>query len=337
MISSSIFHSIRMDIPNETIDWLLERSNPSIRYLTKRLLLELDKDNPQVKESRNAIMSSNVVKTILETQNLDGYWASEEDMYLPKYTATTHQLLILAEHGATRTPEIEKAIEQVYRFQRNSGHFLTKLPKSEKGRNSVVKDSCCFDGNVLLYLNHFGYLDDPRTRRLLEFIYEYYDHENTGWKCRAFPIDPSKVLPVNCFMGRTKLLKAFSLIPEEKRDPKMKRIIEREVEEILDNSVYRYLRNPDGGRKDKAGWKKFGFPLFYQADVLEIMVTLTRLGVKDERMHDSIDLIKKARQSDGRWHLKHTFNGKMHIDIEEKHKPSKWITLRAFYVLKHWE
>ena len=129
-----------MDIPNEIMDWLLEPRNPSIRYLTQRLLLELDEDNPQVHESRNAIKSSNVVKTILEAQNPDGYWASEEDMYLPKYTATTHQLLILAEHGATRTPEIERGIEQVYRFQRNSGHFLTKLPKSEKGRNSVVKD-----------------------------------------------------------------------------------------------------------------------------------------------------------------------------------------------------
>jgi hypothetical protein len=35
------------------------------------------------------------------------------------------------------------------------------------------------------------------------------------------------------------------------------------VENILENGVYRYLRNSDGTRKDKTGWKRFGFPLFY--------------------------------------------------------------------------
>ena len=325
-----------MEIKKEVLDWLLEKSNLSVRYHTQRTLLRLDDSDPAVLESKKAIMGSNLVKTILGAQKPEGYWATEEDMYLPKYTATTHQLLILTEHGATRTSEIENAVEQVYRFQRNSGHFLTKLPKAEKGKNSIVKDGCCFDGNVLYYLAHFGYLDDPRTRKLLDFIYDYYDKENTGWKCRAFPIDPSKVFPVNCFMGRTKMLKALSLIPQDKRDQEMKRIIELEVEEILENGVYRYLRNPDGSRKDKAGWKKFGFPLFYQADVLEIMLSLTRLGVRDERMQDSIDLILNAQQPDGTWHLKHTFNGKMHIDIEEKHKPSKWVTLRALTVLKNW-
>ena len=199
----------------------------------------------------------------------------------------------------------------------------------------MVKDGCCFDGNVLFYLNHFGYLDDPRTRKLLEFIYDYYDDENTGWKCRAFPIDPSKVFPVNCFMGRTKLLKAFSMIPQDKRDPEMKRIIELEVEEILENLVYKYLRNPDGSRKDKAGWKRFGFPLFYQADLLEILNTLTRLGVRDERMRDSVDVVINAQQPDGKWLLKNTYNGKMWMDIEEKHMPSKWVTLRAMCVLKN--
>jgi hypothetical protein len=325
-----------MEIRRETLEWLLEPNNPSVRYYTQKNLLGLDEKDTEVLTPKESIMNSDIIKTILAAQKPDGYWATEEDMYLPKYTATTHQLLILAEHGASRTSEIEKAIEQVYRFQRNSGHFLTKLPKSEKGRNSIVKDGCCFDGNVLYYLVHFGYLDDPRTQKLLEFIYDYYNKENTGWKCRAFPIDPSKVFPVNCFMGRTKMLKAFSKIPEPKRDPEMKRIIELEVEEILENGVYRYLRNPDGSRKDKAGWKKFGFPLFYQADILEIMLSLTRLGGRDERMQDSIDLILKAQQPDGTWLLKNTFNGKMFIDIEEKHKSSKWITLRALTVLKNW-
>lgn len=137
-------------------------------------------------------------------------------------------------------------------------------------------------------------------------------------------------------MGRTKVLKAFSMIPADQRDPRMKEIIDLEVEKVLENRVYRYLRNPDGSRKDKAGWKRFGFPLFYQADILEILGTLTRLGIRDERMQDAIDLVLQAQQPDGKWLLKNTYNGKFTVDIEEKHKPSKWVTLRALYALKNW-
>ena len=326
-----------MGLKSDPTDWLLGTDNPSVRYCTLRDIKGRGENDPDVQKAHNDIMESDLVKTILQAQKSEGYWDSEEDLYLPKYTATTHQLMILAEHGATRTPETEKAIEHVYRFQRNSGHFLTQLPKTERGKNSVVKDGCCIDGNILFYLIHFGYLDDPRTRQLLEFTYGYHDRDDSGWLCRAYPIDPSRVFPINCFMGATKVFKAFSTVPENKRDPEMKEIIRLEVEKILDNKVFRYLRNPDGSRKDKAGWKRFGFPLFYQADLLEVLETLTRLGVRDERMREAIDVVLKVQQPDGRWLLKNTYNGKMYRDIEEKHKPSKWITLRALRVLKNWD
>jgi len=118
------------------------------------------------------------------------------------------------------------------------------------------------------------------------------------------------------------------------RSPDVKRIIQREVGNILDNNIYQYLRNPDGTRKDKAGWKRFGFPLFYQTDALEVLDALTRLGVRDPRMKPAVDLVLGAQQRDGTWLLKDTFNGKMIVDIEEKNRPSKWITLRATRVLK---
>lgn len=325
-----------MSPPDETVlEWLLEAENPSVRYWALLDIFGFPKDEPEVQETRSSIIKSKVVKTILGAQHPDGYWVHEEDMYLPKYTATTHQLLILAEHGLPRTPQIEKAIEHIFRFQRTSGHFLTKLPKSERGKSSTVKDGCCFDGNILYYLIHFGYLDDPRTRSLIDFIIDYHDSENAGWSCRAYPINPDAVFPVNCYMGATKILKAFSHIPEKKRTTPIKDVIETETENILSNYIYRYLRNQDGSRKDKAGWKRFGFPLFYQSDALEVLDTLTRLEVTDERMKPALELVEETRGRDGKWLLKDSFNGKMWVDIEEKNRPSKWITLRAMRVLKH--
>ena len=324
-----------MSPPDEaTLKWLLEAEN-SVRYWALLDLVGLTEDDSEVQETRSSIIESKVVKTILGAQHPDGYWVHEEDMYLPKYKATTHQLLILAEHGLPRTPQIEKAIEHIFRFQRTNGHFLTKLPKSEKGMNSTVKDGCCLDGNILYYLIHFGYLDDPRTRSLIDFIIDYHDSENAGWSCRAYPINPDAVFPVNCYMGATKILKAFSYIPEKKRTKPIKDIIETEKENILSNYIYRYLRNRDGSRKDKAGWKRFGFPLFYQADALEVLDILTRLEVTDERMKPALTLVEETRGRGGKWLLKDSYNGKMWVDIEEKNRPSKWITLRSMRVLKH--
>ena len=315
-------------------DWLLEPQDPSIRFWALQGLEGKGLDNSEVREAQDAIMESTPVKAILDAQQPEGHWVHREDMYLPKYRATTHSLLILAELGARRTPAIERGLEHVFEFQRDSGHFLTNLPKTAKGRASVVKDGCCLDANVLYYMAHFGYLGNPQVGRLLNFIADYHSMEDAGWRCRAFPINPDAVFPVNCYMGAAKTLRALSMIPPERRTREIEAIIGREVENVLENGVYRYLRNPDGTRKEKAGWKRFGFPLFYQSDALEVLDTLTRLGVRDRRMEDALKLVMDAQGDDGRWLLKHTFNGKMWVDIDVKHQPSKWVTLRAMRTLK---
>lgn len=318
------------------IDWLLDPSNPSVRFWALQDLGDKERTHPDVKASQEAIMRSNPVRKILAAQDPKGHWGRYENMYLPLYTATTHSLLILSELGAKRTPAIERGIENMFLFQRDSGHFWLDMPKTSRGRASIIKDHCCLDGNILFYIGHFGYLDDPRVERLIGFLVENHSMDVAGWHCRAYPIDPDGVFPTNCYMGAVKVLKAFAAIPEDRRSPMLKAIIDREVENILENRVYKYRRAADGTRKDKAGWKRFGFPLFYQSDALEVLDVLTQLGVRDERMQDAVDLVKGAQGQDGKWLLKNTFNGKMWCDIEAKGQPSKWITLRALRVLRRY-
>ncbi|MHA1933964.1 MAG: hypothetical protein ACW97A_01665 [Candidatus Thorarchaeota archaeon] len=316
--------------------WLLEEENPSVRYWTLQQIEGKAIGSKAVKRAQKAIMDSNCVNAILSTQKAEGHWGDFDDLYLPKYKATTHNLLILAELGAQRTPSIERSMEHVFLFQLDSGHFRTIRPKTDRGRASQVKDACCYDGNILYYMIHFGYLDDPRIQKLLQFQVDYHSDDTGGWLCRAFPIDKSKVFPINCFMGGVKLLRGLSKIPENKRSKDLKRIIEQEVEIILENKVFRYLRNPDGSRKDKAGWKRFRFPMFYQSDALEVLDVLTTFGIRDERMNDAIDLVLASRGTDGKWIMKDSFNEKMLCKIENKGEPSKWITLRALRVLKRY-
>ena len=322
-------------VTQDTIDWLLGPEDPSIRFWALQQLEDKPRNHPDVIDAQAALMAFPCIQKIFAAQKKEGQWGKSNDMYIPKYTATTHTLLILAELGAKRTPNIEKAIEHLFQFQRTSGHFLKDLPKTEKGKSSIVKDGYCLDGNILYYLSHFGYLTDERTEKLIDFIVEYHSDDVGGWKCQAFPINKSKVFPENCYMGGVKMLKALAQIPKSQKSTDLNRIINQEVEIVLDNGIFKYLRNPDGSRKDKAGWKRFGFPLFYQSDILEVLDVLTTLGIKDDRMQDSIDLVIGCQES-SRWKLKNTYNGKMFCEIEEKNNSSKWITLRAARVLKRY-
>lgn len=320
---------------DQLLDWLLDPSNPSIRYWTLRDLLGKHERDITVIQTRQDIMSSQPVQAIKEAQINGTYWGNPDDLYDPKYRATTHNLLLLAELGVEPTDYVTKAIEHVFQYQRDSGHFFHTLPKTPRGQASLVTDWCCLDGNILTYLVHFGYLQDRRTQQLLDFLTRHHDTNNGGWPCRIYSRNLKKLLPFNCYMGRMKVLKGLSYIPKSKRSSEIQSIIEIEVEEILRYKIIQYLKHSDGSPKDKAGWKKFGFPLFYTTDLLEILDVLVRLGMKDNRMKYAIDLVESQQQPDGTWILRNSFNGKMDCLIEEKHKSSKWITLRALRILSN--
>jgi hypothetical protein len=84
----------------------------------------------------------------------------------------------------------------------------------------------------------------------------------------------------------------------------------------------------------KPGWLRFGFPLMYQTDALEILGILTKLGYNDKRMQEAIDLVVSKQDRQGRWKLENTYNDRFQVRIERKGKESKWITFKALETLK---
>ena len=97
-----------------------------------------------------------------------------------------------------------------------------------------------------------------------------------------------------------------------------------------------YKRSHNLSKVSKPSWLQLGFPHMYQTDILEILDMFTRLGVKDERMNDALDILISKQNDDGKWVLESTFNGRFLANIEQKGKPSKWITLNALKVLKRY-
>jgi hypothetical protein len=133
-------------------------------------------------------------------------------------------------------------------------------------------------------------------------------------------------------MAVVKVLKALAEIPTDKRTRDVKNIIEKGTEYLLKHHIHK--RSHDLSSVSKPEWLRFGFPLMWNTDVLEILEILTKLGYKDKRMQEAVDLVISKQDNQGRWILENTFNGRFQVNIEKKGKSSRWITLRALRVIK---
>jgi hypothetical protein len=68
--------------------------------------------------------------------------------------------------------------------------------------------------------------------------------------------------------------------------------------------------------------------------MLEILEVLSALGfAADERLDNAFQLLLDKQDDQGRWPLEYTYNGKTWVDVEEKGKQSKWVTLQALRVI----
>ncbi len=128
---------------------------------------------------------------------------------------------------------------------------------------------------------------------------------------------------------------ALSKVPETAHTPVIKQAIAMGVEFLfsVDPATAAY---PMGyNDKPNRSWFRFGYPIAYVTDVLQNLEVLTALGYgRDPRLAAGLQLLEDKQTPDGRWLLEYTYNGKTWVDIEEKKKPSKWVTLRALRVLK---
>ena len=319
-------------------DWLLEKDNPSVRYFALTNLLEMPEDSPEVRQAKAEIMETGVVPRILSMQKDGGYWGKPQDFYeRSKYKGSVWQLIILAELDADGNDErIRKACEFILQYSqdRESGGF-SYLGSKEGGEHANVLP--CLTGNMVWSLIRLGYLDDMRIQQGIDWIVRYQRFDDrvkvapAGW-----PYDKRQQCwrRHTCHMGIVKALKALAEVPSDKRSSNMKKTIEKGVEYLLRHHIHK--RSHDLRRVSIPAWLEFGFPLMYNTDALEVLGILIKLGCRDERMQEALDLVISKQDEQGRWKLERTFNGRFLVNIEQKGKPSKWVTLNALRVLKRY-
>jgi len=335
-------------------DWLLEHENPSVRYFTLKDILGCPDNSPEVENAKESIRNYEKVTRILGKQKPEGYWESVEQPYQPKYKSTYWQIMILSQLGLDKSDErVRKACDHIFQFQLEEGGFSTfreegarseylwvkekalkrrrELPPFETWTKEKIRENemSCLTGNVAASLIRLGYAKDARVRRALNWLVDI-QNEDGGWLC---PYWKAHIKDKHgCFMGTITPLDAFSEVPTEYKTKEMMTAIERGVEFLLMHRLFK--ADHHGFKTIKKDWLKLGFPWFFY-DILRGLSVVTKLGyTRDERINDAFEILLQKQNAEGKWILEQTPSGRMQANLEEKGKPSKWITLHALKVIK---
>jgi len=128
---------------------------------------------------------------------------------------------------------------------------------------------------------------------------------------------------------------ALSKLPKEKQTSLIKRAIKLGVDFIFSIDPITANYPTRNGSKPNRAWWKFGFPVFYVTNLLQLAETLGGLGyAKDKRLENTIKLILEKQNDRGQWLLEYDYPGKTWLDFGEKNQPNEWVTLRALRVIK---
>lgn len=323
-------------VDDAVLSWLLDESNPSVRYQTLISLYGLSENDPRVIDAKNCIMTRGDVCGILEKQNADGSFGVPERFYRDKYTGTVWTLLLLADLSASGDDErIKRTCEFILEHSQepSEGGFSYDQSKTSKRGlfGSVIP---CLTGNMIWSLIKLGYEDDERVMAGINWILKYQRaDDNEGYRPEGKIYERYEMCwgAHSCHMGVAKSLKALAALPPSKRTPDINLKINEFSEYFLKHHIYK--KSHDLAMIAKPGWLKPGFPLMYQTDILELLGIFATLEIYDERLKDAVLIINSRKGNDGRWKLENTYNGKTLIDIETKGKPSKWVTLKALTIL----
>jgi len=335
--------SWKNQLQKDSLPWLLESNDPGLRYLALRDLLDLSADDHELKSARKSAHKEGPIAEVLSQMNKEGYWVKPGPGYNPKYSSTVWSMILLAQLGASANED--KRIEQACKYLLD--HALAEggqFSAAASGAPSGTAD--CIQGNLLWSLMELGY-DDPRMAKAYEWMARTVTGEGIApmqdrdapiryyaGKCGpSFACGANNKLP--CAWGGVKVMLAFGKLPANKRTPLIKKAIEQGVDFFF--SVDPASANYPTGYADKpsGNWWKFGFPVFYVSDILQIAEALVGLGYgSDPRLSNALNIIREKQDSEGRWQMEYDYTGKTWIDFGKKKQPNKWVTLRALRVLK---
>ncbi len=324
----------------DALNWLLEEEDPGVRYLALRDLVGLPPGDPELAQARRAAHTRGPIAQVLEKMLPEGYWFKPGPGYSPKYRATVWAIILLGQLGAR--------VEEDERIRRGCSYLManTLAPGGKFSYNGAPGGTIdCLQGNLCLALLELGYADSR-----LEAAFDWMARSVTGegitpcvdahavdryyaYKCGPnFACGANGKLP--CAWGAVKVVLALAKLPAEQRTPQIERALRQGVEFLLGCDPATAAHPTRLGDKPSGSWWKFGFPVYYVADILQNAEALAAAGYgRDARLANALGVIRQKQDEKGRWALEYDYTGWL-VKFGQKHQPNKWVTLRALRVLK---
>ncbi|GIF21942.1 hypothetical protein BJ973_002268 [Actinoplanes tereljensis] len=228
----------------------------------------------------------------------------DRDVEPQPWTGVESTLTLLRQFGALLPAELVERIAQGCRWENDNQPFFDGETEP------------CINGRVVGLGVYFGRDVSAIVGRLLG---EQLD--DGGWNCWGSPRS-SFDTTINVLEGLQayeQMLDAWPELTEARR---------RGEEFLLER---RLLRRRSTGEIVDPGYLRLSFPVRWHYDVLRGLEYFR--GRDDPRLDEARQVLRDKRQPDGTWLLEHTHPGKVHFQMEEEGRPSRWNTLRALRAL----
>jgi hypothetical protein len=308
-----------MDQPTgAAISWLLASSEPAIRLMTRRDLL----DDQSAIDPAEVLAGPKVIALLSGQAAGGGFGVS----FYRKWTGAHWRLISLTELAVP--PHEPRAVEA-------ADTVLAQLRPSRR-RVAVVdglpRRCASIEGNALAVCCRLGLAADPRVRELAAALLSW-QWPDGGWNC-----DLSASGRRSSFhetLGPTWGLHEYW---RATGDAAAGNAATRAAELFLEHRLFRSLRT---GEVINRAWLAPHYPPYWHYDILHALLILSRLGkAADPRTADALGELQRRRLSDGRWQANGCWwkpaGGQFAPEAVDwgRTGPSEMITLNALRVLR---
>ena len=311
----------QIQLSQETLDWLLEPANPSVRFRTLTELLGRSSDDPEVMEAKAQIPDFKVVKKILALIHEDGNWP-----WTGSYDSPELGFPHLGEVGLDRShPLVDRAAQVFLAHQGENGSFPNSYYLQKTGEIRL-DDQSCYYALMLRGFLRLGYHDDPRVQKALDYTLTQSRWDG-GYLCTKSYVKAGTKTK-SCIRGSKNILMLFAELPELWEHP----VCQRLLDYFLERKVF--FRRGDLTQFTRGHPPVLRFPFYYAVGLVDPIYALSKMGYGNHpAMEDAWRLLADKRDETGRYPLDWTMP-KCAFRPGKKGEPNKWITLYAYLSLK---
>ncbi len=302
----------------EIIKWLLE-GDVSIQYQVYRDLLSDER-----KDFQGRISLEGWGAQFLSKRRTDGHWGMK--FYQPKWTSSHYTLLDLRNLCiAPDCREIQETLEMIISTEKGPDGGIRPI-------GTVQVSDVCINGMFLNYASYFK-TAAVKLESVVDFILSQTMPDG-GFNCmsnRSGAVHSSLHTTLSVLEGVTEYERNGYLY----RLKELRNAAQLSMEFILIHQLFLSDRTGEIIKKD---FLRLPYPGRWRYNILRALDYFQYAKQDwDERMDPALKVLLKKRNKDLTWNLQAKHPGQVHFDMEKAGKPSRWNTLRALRVFKHFK